>query len=509
MKKRWFLMTFMATLLLYAGFVHTAAAADSEYQIMFNGTYISLEGAQPQNVDGKVMAPFRATLEALGADVTWDQSSRTITAQKEDTILSFTMGQDAITVRENGQTRTVQMDVPPFIGTDATTYVDPQVIAEALGYKVGWDAVGQTVVIIDYASIFAQADEDFSILMKTMQTDAEDMEQAYETAGEFTAGMTLAEALTGTEEPVTITMNGSLTGLQKGLDAEMNMVLAFDLDDLLMGETADAETLQALEDLKNIEIAMKMDGATGDVYMNSPLFASYMGEEGIDANTWLKTNSYTSYEQMGIDPQTMMDMTVNPPSLYEILMFFVENSSAEITVDTYQETSAVYAVAKSILGDEAFTVQTVDGQTVYTNAINGTDIIEAMMKNWDLRTMLESMTNQDQNDLRNILSQMNLNLTLTEQEGKMIRSDMDLNIDLPELVLDCTMSSGETDATLGLILVIPDGLEILFDMNMVLQETDQEVDISLPPYAEILDIDAMPAVEVYDLETTTDGDLAA
>ena len=89
------------------------------------------------------MLPIRFVAEALGATVTWDEPTQTVTIVKGDLDIEIYIGQAFAKV--NGTP--VQLDSPAFIENDRT-YLPLRFVAENLGATVTWDADTQKVTII-------------------------------------------------------------------------------------------------------------------------------------------------------------------------------------------------------------------------------------------------------------------------------------------------------------------------------------------------------------------------
>ena len=83
-----------------------------------NDKVVKYDDVKPVNTDGRVMIPFRAALENMGASVDYDDSSRLVTAKKGDTTIKFTLMDDTIYVDNNGSESTVKMDTPMIIVDD-------------------------------------------------------------------------------------------------------------------------------------------------------------------------------------------------------------------------------------------------------------------------------------------------------------------------------------------------------------------------------------------------------
>lgn len=96
----------------------------------------------PITVNNRVLVPFRAISEALGAEVAWDEAGQAVIAKKGNTTIKLTIG-NRIAFINNGS---VLLDVPPQI-VDSRTLVPIRFISESFGAKVEWDGSAGTVSI--------------------------------------------------------------------------------------------------------------------------------------------------------------------------------------------------------------------------------------------------------------------------------------------------------------------------------------------------------------------------
>ena len=106
--------------------------AGNGISVYINGREIYFD-VKPQIINDRTMVPMRAIFEALGADVGWNESTRTVTGATDDTIIRLTIGQNYLT--KNGQT--IYLDSPAVIVSDRTL-VPARAIAEGLGCTVNW-----------------------------------------------------------------------------------------------------------------------------------------------------------------------------------------------------------------------------------------------------------------------------------------------------------------------------------------------------------------------------------
>ncbi len=90
----------------------------------------------------RTYVPVRAIFEALGAQVSWDGATRTVTAQKGTQEIKMEIGCKEIAV--NGSA--IVLDVAPQIVNDRTM-VPARAVSECFGFTVGWDGKSKTVTI--------------------------------------------------------------------------------------------------------------------------------------------------------------------------------------------------------------------------------------------------------------------------------------------------------------------------------------------------------------------------
>lgn len=116
--------------------------------IIYNGQLMTYTDAVPENINDRVMLPFRAVLESMGATVDYDDATRLVTAKKGDITITFTLEDNVIYIDNNGEKSQIELDVPMIIKNDRTL-VPIRFISNALGMQVGWDGDYQTVLIVD------------------------------------------------------------------------------------------------------------------------------------------------------------------------------------------------------------------------------------------------------------------------------------------------------------------------------------------------------------------------
>ena len=96
-------LTLVLTLIL-ASAVTAVAAEKPGIQVQYNGKNIAFTDAVPKIVDGRTMVPFRQILETMGAEVSYDNATKTVTAKTDEMELKFAVGSKDINVIQNGTT---------------------------------------------------------------------------------------------------------------------------------------------------------------------------------------------------------------------------------------------------------------------------------------------------------------------------------------------------------------------------------------------------------------------
>ena len=96
----------------------------------------------PTLVEGRTLVPLRAIFEAIGANVEWDNDTRTATGTKDNTTVIIQINNSTAYV--NGEART--LDVPAQLINDRTM-VPARFISEAMGCDVTWYDTTKTAAV--------------------------------------------------------------------------------------------------------------------------------------------------------------------------------------------------------------------------------------------------------------------------------------------------------------------------------------------------------------------------
>ena len=117
---------------------------EGEIAVVLDGNQIAFD-VKPTINNGTTLVPIRAISVALEADVEWDEDTRTVTINKDDTAIKLCIDSTTMYVDENA----ITLNHPAVI-IDGRTLVPVRVVSEAFGCLVGWDGnVKQVSVIVD------------------------------------------------------------------------------------------------------------------------------------------------------------------------------------------------------------------------------------------------------------------------------------------------------------------------------------------------------------------------
>lgn len=141
MKKK----AFILSLIIILTMITSTVFADRDLMVRIDSTDVEFneETARPFIDENKrTLVPFRAALEAYGADIEWDEAAWTAKATKGDIQVEIPIGENYII--KNGEI--IESDTISIL-KDGRTYLPIRKVMEAFGSQVHWDSKLSTVVI--------------------------------------------------------------------------------------------------------------------------------------------------------------------------------------------------------------------------------------------------------------------------------------------------------------------------------------------------------------------------
>ncbi|MBR3791675.1 MAG: hypothetical protein IKK18_03140, partial [Clostridia bacterium] len=112
-----------------------------DISVKVNGENITFS-QKPVIIGGRTLVPLRAIFASLGAEVSWEQATKTAIATKGKDTINISIGSNEL--NKSGEIKV--LDVPAKLINDSTM-VPARAVAEAFGAEVGWDGESRTVII--------------------------------------------------------------------------------------------------------------------------------------------------------------------------------------------------------------------------------------------------------------------------------------------------------------------------------------------------------------------------
>lgn len=401
--------------------------------------------------------------------MTWDGSTSTVTATKGDTTVALTIGKNQITLTKAGQTTAIDADVAPYIDSSLSrTYVPFGLVADALGYKVGWDAQQKTVIIDDVDSILASNSATYTLMDKYMAYSKSFYEKN--------------QSITGAYAMDFATNDGQDSSLVFGLDGDYQMLTsganAFQFEtDMTLDMTASEQVLSAEEQAMfpmAIDIDMRGDISDGTFYFKSGALANLIGQPDL-ANAWYKLDLGSMFDQMedvmGMNYASLMELSLNSMN-----MSFEESLNSTlrlIPLTSVDLTTADYlAQLNALLADSSFQKS---GST-YVSTLEQ----DGMVMAFSLYTSGSKVTGYDIQLTGNAPTFGKAEMILTMKDRKLTMS-MTMDVSIP--VDEASTSSMTVEMT----------------MDGIYKATTQQPATQPPADAVIMDLNQMMGLSAADL----------
>jgi len=141
-----FLAVFMIGFVL-GFFTHPVLARNYDVQVEVNDQIVTFdEKPYIEKMTGRTYVPIRFIAEKLGANVDWDQETKTVTIQSGRDSICMQIGSKIPTI--NNIAMANQLDAPARLD-NKRTYVPLRFVSEVLGQNVLWDKYNRLVRISD------------------------------------------------------------------------------------------------------------------------------------------------------------------------------------------------------------------------------------------------------------------------------------------------------------------------------------------------------------------------
>lgn len=347
----------LAVLTLAAMLAAPALAAEPEdgIAIQLDGKDLAFTDAVPEGAGEDIFLPFRAVLEAMGAEVDYDAATTTVSAVLGGVELAMIPGQTAITVTENGQSRTVEMSAAPYIKADnGRTYIPIDCVYHAFGYCVGWDEDDRTVILADADALLGDAT--FTLLDKLA---------AYAASQEISGNMSIQGALdltmSGGELAEPVHIGGSLEGVIGKDGAQLTAKV--DGADLLYAILApmmdDSEnTAQIREALASLSAMMtaeaRADLKSEMLYVSLPPILGLFGGDEEDSG-WRSMDIGPYKEQLAGLAELTQIFEMKNLGIGDLLKIVMQSLPMSDKDESYAMLTQVAKIYVDLFSDQAFT----------------------------------------------------------------------------------------------------------------------------------------------------------
>lgn len=316
--------------------------------VLLNDKCIAFTDAAPEARNGRTMVPLRATLEAMGAQVDYDQATRSALVTGEKASFTHLIGSDVITLSDGTE---VKMDVASYATASNRTMVPVRFFSQVLGYDVFWDNDYRMVFLLDEETFTKKVDSRLAILNGYLAKNAKSFDASENYREDVTLSGTV-KVIDSIKGDRSYPYSGKVSVLL-GKDS-MSMRMSADLSGL-------AELLEGLAGEKLPEtyraalIKPELDAIYGDkLYYKSPLFDALMAEVGgtqAVSGAWYATDAVMSFGDLWASAYSGNEDYTVGKALYAAM----KQGDANRFYESWSGTEQLAAVAVEMFGDETFT----------------------------------------------------------------------------------------------------------------------------------------------------------
>ena len=415
-------------------------AKQGDFYVLANDQYVTFTDAVPNIRDSRSYLPMATVFDQLGfKDIQWNDAERSVTAAKDGVTVKLVIGSPSIVLTKDGKTTTITTDVAPYIdAATSRTYVPFGLVADALGYKVGWDAEQKAVIIDDVDAILADNQATYQRMDDYMAYAKAFTQQDQKVTGSYNAAFDVdSEDEDIGPMNVDATLKGSYEMIQQGQSAMQ----------FKTGMTADAKIAINGQDVTqsilggtgvklplNVDVDLRGDLTSGLFYMNMTGLSDLTGTSD---QTWYKLDLKDMFDQMsdttGMDYATLMQLSAasSDQSFQQTLADILKNAPVTsvngTTADTLRQMNSLLAdSAFKKSGSDYVSTMTEDGATVkftlnYSgNKVNGYAMDMTMgLDGLGSMTMTAGMKDKTLN--------ANMAFTVDDGEGSLVKLTMTMD----------------------------------------------------------------------------------
>lgn len=415
-------------------------AKQGDFYVLANDQYVTFTDAVPQIRDSRSYLPMATVFDQLGfQDIQWNDAQRSVTASKDGVTVKLVIGSPSIALTKDGKTTTITTDVAPYIDASTSrTYVPFGLVADALGYKVGWDADQKAVIIDDVDAILADNQATYQRMDEYMAYAKTFTQQDQKVTGSYNAVLDVdSEDADIGPMNVDATLKGDYTMIQQGqsavqfktgMTADAKIAInGQDVTQAILGDTGVKLPL-------SLDVELRGDVTSGLFYVNMTGLSDLTG---IPDQTWYKMDLKSMFDQMsdttGMDYATLMQLSAASAdqgfqqTLADILKNAPVTSVNGTTADTLRQLNDMLADSSfKKSGSDYVSTMTEDGATVkFTLNYSGNKVVgyavdmKADMDDMGSMTMTVGMKDKTLN--------ANMAFTVDDGEGSLVKLTMTMD----------------------------------------------------------------------------------
>lgn len=285
--------------------VFTNVAWAANISVYLNGQAQTYNPA-PIIQKGTTIVPMRAIFEQLGANIDWDPKTMTVTATKDNTLISLTIGQQVAYI--NGKQVTLAI---PSQTINGRTMVPLRFVSESLGAMVRWEAKTWSIYI-DNAPTNTQPQNQVSQTTLTVEEIAKNSSsvvliKTFDGRGQalgLGSGFVIKESgIIATNYHVINGASSATVNFENGASFKVSYIKGYDIDRDVAALQIDASGLKALP------LADSTNNVLGEkvVAIGNPLGLQNTISDGIisslnrsvDGNNFIQTSAPISHGSSG------------------------------------------------------------------------------------------------------------------------------------------------------------------------------------------------------------------
>lgn len=412
-------------------------AKQGDFYVLANDQYVTFTDAVPQIRDSRSYLPMATVFDQLGfKDIQWNDAQRSVTASKDGVTVKLVIGSPSIALTKDGKTTTITTDVAPYIdAATSRTYVPFGLVADALGYKVGWDAGQKAVIIDDVDAILADNQATYQRMDEYMAYAKTFTQQDQKVTGSYSAVLDVdSEDADIGPMNVDATLKGDYTMIQQGqsavqfktgMTADAKIAInGQDVTQAILGDTGVKLPL-------SLDVELRGDVTSGLFYVNMTGLSDLTG---IPDQTWYKMDLKSMFDQMsdttGMSYDTLMQLSADQgfqQTLADILKNAPVTSVNGTTADTLRQLNDMLADSSfKKSGSDYVSTMTEDGATVkFTLNYSGNKVVgyavdmKADLDGMGAMTMAVGMKDKTMN--------ANMAFTVDDGEGSLVKLTMTMD----------------------------------------------------------------------------------